>query len=64
MSEPLPPQRNPYAPPEASRIAGDPSSERGGFWSDGKSLVLHREARLPDRCLRCNEPAVKRLTQT
>lgn len=61
MSDPLPPQQNPYAPPEAGRIAAEPSSERGGFWRDRKSVLLHREARLPDRCLRCNEPSVKRL---
>ena len=61
---PLPPNPNPYAPPMAGELAAQASTDRGGFWSDGKNLVLHRDARLPDRCLRCNEPATVRLRKT
>lgn len=60
MTDPLPPSPDPYAPPLARRLAPAPE-ELGGYWSDGKRLVLHREARLPDRCLRCNAPATVRL---
>jgi hypothetical protein len=28
-----------------------------GIWRDGKTLVMTKEAFLPDRCLRCNAPA-------
>jgi hypothetical protein len=28
-----------------------------GVWRSGKHLVLHREARLPDRCIKTNQPA-------
>lgn len=60
----MPPSHDPYAPPQAQQVAAPASSERGGFWSDGKRLVMHRDARLPDRCLRCNRPATTRLKKT
>ena len=28
-----------------------------GYWADGKQLVMDRSAVLPDRCVKCNEPA-------
>jgi hypothetical protein len=28
-----------------------------GVWRDGSVLVMRREAELPDRCVKCNEPA-------
>jgi hypothetical protein len=28
-----------------------------GYWREGKRLVMDRSARLPDRCVKCNEPA-------
>ena len=28
-----------------------------GYWRDGKRVVMDRNAVLPDRCLKCNEPA-------
>ncbi len=28
-----------------------------GYWRDGKRVVLDRNAVLPDRCIKCNEPA-------
>jgi hypothetical protein len=49
---------NPYAPSRAS-LAGAAAvpAEVGGTWRDGAVLVLSREASLPSRCVRCNEPA-------
>lgn len=35
------------------------------FWRDGDKLVVHETATLPDRCLKCNQPADgKRVRQT
>jgi hypothetical protein len=28
-----------------------------GYWRDGKRVVMDRNAELPDRCVKCNEPA-------
>ena len=28
-----------------------------GYWRDGKRIVMDRNAVLPDRCIKCNEPA-------
>ena len=51
-------QHNPYAPSRASLAgAAVAATEAGGTWRDGKVLVLSREASLPPRCVRCNEPA-------
>ncbi|WP_406700798.1 hypothetical protein V5E97_18585 [Singulisphaera sp. Ch08] len=55
---------NPYAAPEFSSLPrtdysdqafGFPNTE--GCWQDGNLLVLSDEARLPDRCIKCNLPA-------
>ena len=46
---------NPYAPPSASLEGGNHAE--GGVWRDGKVLVLRSGASLPDRCVKCNEPA-------
>lgn len=48
---------NPYAPP-----AQDPGTFAAalgsGCWRDGDAVVVRRpDAELPDRCVRCNEPA-------
>ena len=49
---------NPYAPSRASLAgAAVAVAEAGGAWRDGGVLVLSREASLPSRCVRCNEPA-------
>jgi hypothetical protein len=49
---------NPYAPSRASLAgAAVAPAEGGGAWRDGAVLVLSREASLPSRCVRCNEPA-------
>lgn len=51
-------KHNPYAPSAAS-LAGAAvnPTDSGGTWRDGKILVLSREASLPPRCVKCNEPA-------
>ena len=38
-------------PPPQIGLGGD------GVWRDGSVLVMRREAELPDRCVKCNEPA-------
>ena len=49
---------NPYAPSRASLAgASVDTAEVGGTWRDGAILVLSREASLPSRCVKCNEPA-------
>ena len=34
-----------------------PPPSYGGVWRDGKTLVMTKEAGLPDRCVKCNAPA-------
>jgi len=34
-----------------------PPPTSGGIWRDGKTLVMTKNALLPDRCLRCDAPA-------
>jgi hypothetical protein len=47
---------NPYAAPLTDlNVPRDPSEI--GVWRDGAFLVMSKGAELPDRCLRCNEPA-------
>ncbi len=47
---------NPYAAPLADlSYSRDPNEV--GVWRDGSLLVMNKEAELPDRCLKCNEPA-------
>jgi hypothetical protein len=50
----MPEALNPYAPPKASL---DPSFTED-LWRDGKILVLRNGSHLPDRCIKCNGPAV------
>lgn len=66
MSEP---DINPYAapktvdyPPVAAPVA---ASQAGfaGIWRQGKVLVLHKKAPLPDICVKSNVPAKGRLTR-
>ncbi len=35
--------------------------EHAGLWREGSLLVMHRNARLPDRCVKSNQPAHGRL---
>ena len=49
---------NPYAAPKTDLVADGPSPEdTDDIWRDGKLLVFRKGAVLPDRCLKCNEPA-------
>lgn len=56
---------NPYAPPE-SDLSGPTVTDPGatnGVWRRGKLLVMGRDASLPHRCVRCNQPAQRRLSK-
>ena len=49
---------NPYAAPKTDIAELDPHlAEEGDLWRDGHLLVMRKGTELPDRCLRCNEPA-------
>ena len=51
-------ESNPYAPPQVvGPIPASPESTDGGVWRDGDILVMHKQAVLPDRCIKCNSPA-------
>ncbi|HEX5462179.1 MAG TPA: hypothetical protein VFX20_19595 [Steroidobacteraceae bacterium] len=53
-------KHNPYAPSRASLAgAAVTPSVSGGAWRDGTVLILTREASLPSRCVRCNEPSAE-----
>lgn len=56
---------NPYAAPQAAdhapaavNVAAQPLA---GIWRQGNVLVMHKNAPLPDICLKSNEPATRRL---
>ncbi len=34
-----------------------PPPGAGGIWRDGKVMIMHKHAYLPDRCVKCNAPA-------
>jgi len=38
-----------------------PSYGTAGVWRDKSTLVMSKDAQLPDRCVKCNEPTVERL---
>ena len=48
---------NPYAPPQVEGPMSQMPLATGGVWRDGKILVMHKQAVLPDRCVKCNAPA-------
>ena len=49
---------NPYAAPRADVSFGrTPAGDDAGVWKSGKLLVMTKDAALPDRCVRCNQPA-------
>lgn len=53
-------KHNPYAPSRASLAgAAVTPAQAGGAWRDGAVLILSREALMPHRCVRCNEPAAE-----
>jgi len=47
--------QTPYAPPKS--LTGDLPSNTEELWNDGKTLVMTHKATLPDRCIKCNQPA-------
>ncbi|MGH9761822.1 MAG: hypothetical protein ACREDR_31615 [Blastocatellia bacterium] len=47
----------PYAAPPEEPGASYSSDPRHWVWRQGKTLVFHQRAELPDRCIKCNEPA-------
>ena len=51
-------ERNPYAPSQASLKTG-PSHTAGQVtaWRDARVMVMIPNAAIPDRCVKCNEPA-------
>jgi hypothetical protein len=53
----MPPPRPTRARPSAHH------SEASGFWQEGKQLVFAKEARLPDRCVKCGAPAAARINR-
>jgi hypothetical protein len=54
---------NPYAAPQAQSYAPAIVQSRplDGLWREGGVLVMHKNAPLPDICIKSNEPAVRRL---
>ena len=61
MNEP-----NPYAAPQYASEMPMPQLQPqlvGGLWRHGKLLVMHKMAPLPDRCVKSNEPATRRLVR-
>src|SRR6266496_290448 len=62
-TQPSPPTRSPSRFVASRGDAGRLASMRvfagrfAGYWRDGKRVVLDRNAVLPDRCIKCNEPA-------
>ena len=57
---------NPYAAPQATGYAPAtapvvPQGMFAGLWRQGNLLVMHKNAPLPDICLKSNEPATRRL---
>jgi hypothetical protein len=63
----MPAEVNPYAPP---KLAGDyrPVSQKpaswDGLWRQGKLLVMHQRAPLPDVCVKSNQPCHRRLKRS
>ncbi|MDY6946950.1 MAG: hypothetical protein SXG53_14635 [Pseudomonadota bacterium] len=50
------PSHNPYAPSQAS-LAGGSTRPSDRVWRADKVLIMARDADLPDRCVKCNDPA-------
>jgi hypothetical protein len=46
---------NPYAAPQFGGPLPHSAEANGGVWRDGIVLVMHKQAVLPDRCVKCNE---------
>ena len=46
---------------ESSSIPPDPTSNNGGLYRHGTLLLVHHKATFPDRCIKCNQPTIRRL---
>jgi hypothetical protein len=52
---------NPYAAPKSelgNKLEEGRAWSDGGVWREGRLLVMAKGAPLPDRCLKCNAPAL------
>ncbi len=57
---------NPYAPPPiVAELASFPTTsvDAEGLWRDGNTLVVHRDAWLPPRCVKTNQPTTSFLAR-
>jgi hypothetical protein len=67
-ANPFTEQINPYAAPAVADPyapkKNDPANPFAGLWREGSLLVMHKEAPLPDICLKSNEPATRRLKRS
>jgi hypothetical protein len=59
-----PSEVNPYAPSAVVDPQAELAQAGVGVWRDGKLLVMHRDAVLPDICLKSGQPATRRFKQT
>lgn len=51
-------EMNPYAPPKSLELEETRLAEHiNAAWREGRLLRVRKDAVLPDRCLKCNEPA-------
>lgn len=46
----------PYGAPSAGAYQQAYGAQGQGVWRDNKKLVMHKQALLPDRCIKCNAP--------
>jgi hypothetical protein len=51
---------NPYQAPQ-SDAAIQAEFADGGLWQSGRLLVMRKDAKLPDRCVKSNEPTTRHL---
>ncbi len=54
---------DPYATPPSGLTPDDELIGKDAVWRDGRLLVMDKEAKLPDRCIKCNQPAAHRIRQ-
>jgi hypothetical protein len=45
-----------YAATGAGGYSAGYGAQGAGVWQNGKKLVMHKQAQLPDRCIKCNAP--------